>query len=210
MPSRLSRFLGILAYLVMACAPLHSQVPSLRIPPTGVAIVRLDGPWQFHTGDSAGWSSPALNDADWETIAVDRPWGMQSHFGYSGFAWYRRHLHFDQPASLALLLPQITQVYQVFWNGRLIAPLRNDAAARLLAGWRSASDCHAPGRRGRRTRHPGMATAVSLRRQRRLGRPQRGTSARHAGSHRGPQSRPSTSATMSTVWSTTPSVAFLC
>ncbi len=48
----------------------------------------------------------------------------QTHFGYTGYAWYRRHVNFlpvpgVQP-DLALLLPSINDAYEVYWNGSLI------------------------------------------------------------------------------------------
>jgi serine phosphatase RsbU (regulator of sigma subunit) len=120
--TRLLRQLGAALLFAVAFAGAHAQQASpLEIPPLAQATVPLDGVWQFHTGDSPAWSSPALDDSAWEPMEADRPWGMQKHFGYSGFAWYRRHLHFDQPTSLALLLPHIAEVYQAFWNGQLIA-----------------------------------------------------------------------------------------
>ena len=121
---RLLRQLGVALAFAMALAGAHAQQPApLIVPPLAQATIPLDGTWQFRTGDSPDWSSPTLEDFAWEPIAVDRPWGQQNHFAYSGFAWYRRHLHFDHPGhtSLALLLPPISQVYEAFWNGRLIA-----------------------------------------------------------------------------------------
>ncbi|HET6219430.1 MAG TPA: SpoIIE family protein phosphatase, partial [Acidobacteriaceae bacterium] len=96
----------------------------LNIQGLGKGTVALDGDWQFHLGDDPAWASPALDDLGWERIAVDKPWGEQTHFGYTGYAWYRRHVNF-LPVSgvkpdLALLLPRIDDAYEVYWNGSLI------------------------------------------------------------------------------------------
>lgn len=50
----------------------------------GRGIVALGGQWQFHLGDDAEWSLPNLDDTGWERLLVDRPWGDQGHYGYTG------------------------------------------------------------------------------------------------------------------------------
>ena len=96
----------------------------LNVEGLGKGTVALDGDWQFHLGDDPAWASPTLDDTGWEQIKVDKPWGEQTHFGYTGYAWYRRHVNFVpvpgvQP-DLALLLPPIDDAYEVYWNGNLI------------------------------------------------------------------------------------------
>jgi hypothetical protein len=96
----------------------------LNIEGLGKGTVALGGDWQFHLGDDPAWASPTLDDSNWERIGVDKPWGEQTHFGYTGYAWYRRHVNFlpvpgVQP-DLALLLPPINDAYEVYWNGNLI------------------------------------------------------------------------------------------
>ena len=96
----------------------------LNVKGLGRGTVALDGDWQFHLGDDPAWASPGLDDSNWERIGVDKPWGLQTHFGYTGYAWYRRHVNFlpvpgVQP-DLALLLPSINDAYEVYWNGSLI------------------------------------------------------------------------------------------
>jgi hypothetical protein len=114
---------ALLLILLLTSAAHAQTAPPLTIPPLADASVLLEGPWQFHLGDSPTWASPNLDDSAWEPLTVDQPWGQQTHFAYSGFAWYRRHLHFANPnqTPLALLLPPISTVYQVFWNGKPIA-----------------------------------------------------------------------------------------
>ena len=94
----------------------------------GNGAVEIDGNWQFQIGDNTGWAEPGVDDSGWESIHVHQPWGVQGHHSYSGFAWYRRHLHISlNPASapgakpdLLLLMPPVNDAYQVYWNGALI------------------------------------------------------------------------------------------
>ncbi len=96
----------------------------LTVEGLGKGMVPLDGDWQFHLGDNPEWASPNLDDAGWEQIKVDKPWGQQTHFGYTGYAWYRRHINFvpvpGVQSNLDLLLPPINDAYEVYWNGNLI------------------------------------------------------------------------------------------
>ncbi len=84
--------------------------------------ISLDNPWQFHLGDNAAWASPAFDDSSWEQLSAGRPWGTQGHPNTEGFAWYRRHLAFapGAPGTIALLVPQVDDAYEVYWNGRLL------------------------------------------------------------------------------------------
>ena len=58
---------------------------------------------------------------------VDKPWGVQTHFGYTGHAGCRRHIHFASlpgaSSHLALILPPVDDSYQVYWNGNRIGQL---------------------------------------------------------------------------------------
>ncbi len=103
----------------------HAAPPVLALDDLGKGAVPLDGPWQFHLGDNPLWAQPGIDDATghggWETILATRPWGAQSHYAYTGFAWYRRHLRIApapgvQPDFL-LLMPQVSDAYEVYWNG---------------------------------------------------------------------------------------------
>ena len=97
----------------------------------GKAAVPLDGPWQFHVGDDLSWADPAVDDTTghngWEQISADQPWGMQGHFAYTGFAWYRRRIQIStathEALDLALLASDIGDVYEMYWNGRRIGGL---------------------------------------------------------------------------------------
>jgi len=84
--------------------------------------VSLDGPWQFHLGDDLAWASPQFDDSAWEQLSGDKPWGAQTHPNTEGFGWYRLHIAFapDAPSAIALLVPNVDDSYQVFWNGHLV------------------------------------------------------------------------------------------
>jgi len=100
---------------------LHMPLPELRLDGGAVAV---DGPWKFHLGDDIGWASPSLDDSDWESLSVRRPWGMQQHPNTDGFAWYRRRITLAEdphaPPSLAILLPAVEDAYELYWNGQLV------------------------------------------------------------------------------------------
>lgn len=96
----------------------------IRIDGLGRSAATLSGPWRFHLGDNAEWSQPSYNDSDWESIGAEQPWGMQGHAAYSGYAWYRIHLELHPnpgaPRDLALMLPNIDDAYELYWNGTRI------------------------------------------------------------------------------------------
>lgn len=103
--------------------------PELVLRNLGNGAVPLDGPWQFHLGDSPAWAQPSFDDSHWEQLSTDKPWGEQNHLAYTGFAWYRRHVTIDlAPQSsqqtaqnLALMVRHIDDAYEIYWNGQLIA-----------------------------------------------------------------------------------------
>jgi hypothetical protein len=80
--------------------------------------------WQFHLGDDPAWANPAFDSSDWEHLAADRPWGEQGHEDLTGFAWYRCSIALTPapgvPPQFSLLVPQIADAYEIYWNGSLI------------------------------------------------------------------------------------------
>jgi Stage II sporulation protein E (SpoIIE) len=112
---------------MVARAAAGAPATPFNVEGLGKGVITLDGNWQFHLGDDPFWASPTLDDSAWEPIAVDRPWGAQTHFGYTGYAWYRRHLDLaslpEGVSDLALLMPPIDDVYEVYWNGARIGQL---------------------------------------------------------------------------------------
>ena len=74
----------------------------------GPGSVTIEGKWQFHLGDDLGWSNPSLDDSNWEQLDGDHEWGDQTHPGYTGFAWYRKHIQIGGRAGkLAVLIPPV-------------------------------------------------------------------------------------------------------
>jgi hypothetical protein len=122
------RLAPFLLFFALSATILHAAEPvagaPLVIEGLGRGTVALDGPWQFRVGDDPAWSSPTLDDTGWEHLRVDRPWGDQGHYGYAGFAWYRRHIDFIQAAgplaNVMLYMPHVRCAYELYWNDQLI------------------------------------------------------------------------------------------
>ncbi|MGC1363157.1 MAG: SpoIIE family protein phosphatase, partial [Silvibacterium sp.] len=113
--------------LVLAAFSLAASgfAGTLTVENPGTGSVPLDGKWQFHLGDDLSWANPALDDSGWEQISADTTWGAQTHPSYAGFAWYRRHITIEnssraQMKNLALLIPPVDDVYDLYWNGKKI------------------------------------------------------------------------------------------
>jgi diguanylate cyclase (GGDEF)-like protein len=90
----------------------------------GRATFTLNGPWQFHPGDDPAWARPTFDSSDWEQISADRPWGRQGHARLTGVAWYRCSIALNRAPGVAqelsLLVPNVRDAYEVYWNGSLI------------------------------------------------------------------------------------------
>jgi hypothetical protein len=118
------------AFICFLALSLHAQQPAptpqsaLVVQGLGQGEIKLNGFWQFHTGDDPHWASPSLDDSAWEPITASDSWGSQGHPGHTGFAWYRRHLRIGLApganTTYALLIPWVDDAYEVYWNGRLI------------------------------------------------------------------------------------------
>jgi hypothetical protein len=119
------------ALLCFAFGSLPAQppplVPTLEIDGLGKTTIPLDGPWQFHLGDSPSFASPQLDDSTWQPILAGQPWEAQGYHGYTGFAWYRRHITIapGTPANLdlAVYLRAVDSAAELYWNGVLIGSL---------------------------------------------------------------------------------------
>jgi hypothetical protein len=110
-------------------------VSPLRINGLGASTVAVDGKWQFHLGDDPAWAAPELDDETgrngWEEITADASWGAQTHFDTTGYAWYRKRIEITvapgaapgPELELALMIPVIDEVYEVYWNGRRVGGL---------------------------------------------------------------------------------------
>lgn len=110
-----------------------------------IKLVKLNGPWKFHTGDDARWAAPDFDDSGWETMDLTAApdahdddvgltgygagWQAKGHRGYSGYAWYRLRVSvtaLEGPEgpigqNLSLAGPAAADsAYQVFMNGKLL------------------------------------------------------------------------------------------
>jgi hypothetical protein len=123
-----------LALLALLTAPqiTRAQTPAAAPAPLvleglGRGTLPLDGTWQFQTGDSRAWASPAFDDSSWQPILTGIPWEAQGHHGYTGLAWYRRHLVLPPatPADLNLVffLPVCDSACEIYWNGTLVGAI---------------------------------------------------------------------------------------
>jgi phosphoserine phosphatase RsbU/P len=128
-------FFAVLLIAFGSVVSRAEQVRAANAPPASLLVLNelgkgsapLDGPWQFHLGDNPAWASPSYDDYFWSQIRADKPWGLQGHASYTGFAWYRRHITITPAAGaspdIALLVPAIDDVYEIYWNGVLVGHL---------------------------------------------------------------------------------------
>ena len=122
-------------FLVLPCVSLCAPAPTSPQPDTlvigglGQGTIPLGGLWQFKTGDDPAWAAPGFDDSHWERLRVDSTYGRQGHFGYHGYAWYRRHIDFAGAGAgqkVALIVFPIGAgdawggPYEIYWNGVLI------------------------------------------------------------------------------------------
>ena len=100
-------------------APPPESAGSFSAADIGTGMRPISGLWQFHLGDDPAWAQPSYDDHTWEQLPADEPWGDAGHPGYAGFAWYRRQITLNptDKTPLALLLPPLGSVAEVYWNG---------------------------------------------------------------------------------------------
>jgi Stage II sporulation protein E (SpoIIE) len=112
--------------LLVASSAAAAPAPRLLLSGLGNGALSIDGPWQFHTGDDPAWASPAFDDGAWESIQVSQTWEEQGHTGYTGYAWYRRHIDLGSLPSgfnLGLMISRPQDVAGVYWNGDFVDTL---------------------------------------------------------------------------------------
>jgi phosphoserine phosphatase RsbU/P len=112
--------------LLIASTATAAPAPTLLLAGLGNGALPVDGPWQFHTGDDPAWASPAFDDSGWESIQVNQTWEAQGHTGYTGYAWYRRHIDLGALPSgfnLGLMISSPQDVAAVYWNGHFVDTL---------------------------------------------------------------------------------------
>lgn len=119
----------LLALIAISPASAQPAPPVTVLHDFGRGVAALDGPWQFHLGDNPAWAAPGIDDSTghdgWEQITANAPWGTQGHRSYTGYAWYRIHLHITPAAGTGgdytLLAPRLESTGEIYWNGVLVA-----------------------------------------------------------------------------------------
>jgi nicotinamidase-related amidase len=88
---------GTVAVVFLLALSLHAQQQmakpqsALVIQGLGKGQVKLNGFWQFHTGDDPRWASPSLDDSAWEPITASGTWGSQDHPDIQDLPGTERH-----------------------------------------------------------------------------------------------------------------------
>ncbi len=131
LPGRL--FGASLVILCLVSVPCHMPLLRLarrcsRLKDWAKGDAPLSGPWQFHLGDNPAWALPETGDdggnVGWEQISADATWGAQGHPAYTGFAWYRKHIHLvlapGASPDVAMMIRRVDDAYELYWNGVLI------------------------------------------------------------------------------------------
>ena len=129
------RLLSLVLFLGASAADSSFANPIIL----GNAVVALNGPWRFHTGDDVRWAEPDFDDSNWESVDLTPAagahdsdvgltgyvpgWQARGHRGYIGYAWYRVRISIESARGESLALsgpPYVDSAYQVFFNGRLL------------------------------------------------------------------------------------------
>jgi hypothetical protein len=123
--NRLFAELSCVVYLVlfaglMLVASRSVYADTFAIENPGQGSATIEGKWQFRTGDDLAWAQPGYNDSGWEQLSGETTWGAQSHPGYTGFAWYRKRIEVSGAGPVAVLIPPVTDAYEIYWNGQKI------------------------------------------------------------------------------------------
>ena len=58
----------LIALLPVPTTAQANDTPAAQTIELGEAVVPLDGPWKFHTGDHLQWADPAFDDSTWESV----------------------------------------------------------------------------------------------------------------------------------------------
>lgn len=112
---------SLLLFALLAVPLMRASGQPFSAENLGPGSATIEGKWQFHLGDSLDWSNPSFDDSSWEQLDGDMTWGNQTHPWYTGFAWYRKRIHVGGHApNIAVLIPQVEDAYEVYWNGRKV------------------------------------------------------------------------------------------
>jgi hypothetical protein len=119
----------------LACPETAAAIPAAsQNGPIAAQSVSLGTPevplteWRYHPGDSPRiresntflWADPAFDESSWKRVKTE-PLSAQD-IPYSQFFWYRSRVTISRqnPAQKLAVLLEITNTYQVYWNGQLL------------------------------------------------------------------------------------------
>ena len=105
-------------------ASTGSQLAEFSLVSQRAPLASLVGRWRFHQGDDPLWARSGFDDSGWALLRSDLPWNSQGYPTLTGYAWYRFSI--ELPADnqqYSLVLPTITDSYQVFLDGNLAATI---------------------------------------------------------------------------------------
>lgn len=95
---------------------LAVALPAFAQPSAPDDVIVLNA-WRFHAGDDMSWASPGFDDSNWQASAAPNILNTVDAYRYS---WYRTTVTLPgelQGRPLAIALPPIDEVYEVYVNG---------------------------------------------------------------------------------------------
>jgi hypothetical protein len=130
--------------LPVGSATAQNTAPVFFAEGLGRAMVAIDGEWKFRPGDDLTWAAPGFDDSSWKPIKTGQAWEGQGYRDHTGFGWYRREIvlpaGFASGWNLALLLPDVEDAAEVYWNGRRVGSYGKVPPG---AVWYASSHVHA-------------------------------------------------------------------
>jgi hypothetical protein len=162
----LAFLLAAFAFASAVTAAIPSRAVKAQPITLGPAVVALDGPWKFRTGDDPSWSNTATDVSTWGNIDLTAAppkgrlgpgnppltagWTAHGYKDYVGVAWYRMTVNVNTDAPLAIAGPSSADgPYQLFVNGVLLggsgdfSPGRPTAHRTLPRLFEAPPDAHA-------------------------------------------------------------------
>lgn len=91
---------------------------------TNEGIVKLEGPWKYHSGDKKSWADQKFDDKSWELADPLLPQGGMPESGWKGIGWFRLNIDVDPGLvnkSLGIFLSEAGNS-KVYLDGKLILP----------------------------------------------------------------------------------------
>jgi serine phosphatase RsbU (regulator of sigma subunit) len=112
-----------LAPAALECTQVRSQAePIAAIQKIESSLVPLSSPWAFRSGDNLAWAQTDFDSSSWQRLDPGQPWDNQGYRAMDGYAWYRLRVHLDSKGTVppVVLIPDVGDVCEVYWNGKLV------------------------------------------------------------------------------------------